>query len=123
MSDLHEIYAKLRKMVFFILALCALGWGFTPYPSVFAGLALGTAFGFYNFWILKRRMEKFDRAVTEGSRAGSLGTAIRFASGVAAVALAISFAEHIHLISTAAGLMIPYLLLLTERIIHQVRHY
>ncbi|AQQ54277.1 ATP synthase subunit I [Planococcus lenghuensis] len=123
MSDFHEIYEKLKKMVFFILALFALGWGFTPYPSVFAGLALGTAFGLYNFWILKRRLEKFDRAVTAGSQVRSLGTAIRFASGVAAVALAITFAEHLDLISTAAGLMIPYLLLLTERIIHQVRHH
>ena len=62
MLEMHHIFTKQKKALFFLLALCALGWGFTPYPTIFAGLALGSLFGPYNFWILVRRMEKFDRS-------------------------------------------------------------
>lgn len=110
-------------MIFFILAFYVIGWGFTPYQEVFLGLIIGTLFGIYNMWILVRRMEKFDRAVAEGSKVRSLGTALRFASGVAAVAIAILFAKHVHLVSTVIGLMVPYALLLTERIVYHVKHH
>ena len=123
MEGLREIYTRLKKMIFFILAFCVIGWGFTPYQDMFAGLIIGTLFGVYNMWILVRRMEKFDRAVAEGSKVRSLGTALRFASGVAAVAIAILFAEHIHLVSTVIGLMVPYALLLAERIVYHVKHH
>ena len=45
MLELHHIFAKQKKALFFLLALCALGWGFTPYSTVFAGIALGSLFG------------------------------------------------------------------------------
>ncbi|WP_033542496.1 ATP synthase subunit I [Planococcus sp. CAU13] len=123
MDGLREIFTRQKRIIFFILALFVLGWGFTPYQDIFAGLIIGTLFGIYNMWILVRRMDKFDRAMVEGSKVRSLGTALRFASGVAAVAIAILFAEHIHLVSTVIGLMIPYILLLAERIIHHVKHH
>lgn len=123
MDGLREIFTRLKRIIIFILAIFVLGWGFTPYQDIFAGLIIGTLFGIYNMWILVRRMDKFDRAVAEGSKIRSLGTALRFASGVAAVAIAILFAEHIHLVSTVIGLMIPYVLLLTERIIYHVKHH
>ena len=109
MLNLHHIFAMQKKALFFLLALCALGWGFTPYETIFAGIAVGAFFGTYNFWILVRRMEKFDRAMSEGTKAPSLGTALRFGSGVAAVALAISMPQYFHLISTVIGLMLPYI--------------
>ena len=123
MDGLREIFARLKRIIIFILALFVLGWGFTSYQDIFAGLIIGTLFGIYNMWILVRRMDKFDRAVAEGSKVRSLGTALRFASGVAAVAIAILFAEHIHLVSTVIGLMIPYILLLAERIVYHVKHH
>lgn len=123
MDGLREIFTRLKRIIIFILAIFVLGWGFTPYQDIFAGLIIGTLFGIYNMWILVRRMDKFDRAVAEGSKVRSLGTALRFASGVAAVAIAVLFAEHIHLVSTVIGLMIPYILLLAERIIYHVKHH
>lgn len=123
MDGLREIYDRLKKMMYFILAAFVLGWGLTPYQAIFAGLTIGSLFGIYNMWILVRRMDKFDRAVAEGSKVRSLGTALRFASGVAAVAIAILFAKHIHLVSTVIGLMVPYVLLLTERIVYHVKHH
>ena len=123
MQDLQQVYARQKKLVFFLLAFCALGWGFTPYQTVFAGLALGSLFGLYNFWLLVRRLGKFDRALTEGKKVASLGTAVRFASGIAAVAVAISVPETFHLASTVIGLMIPYVYLLVDRIIYHVKHH
>ncbi|TWT27652.1 ATP synthase subunit I [Planomicrobium sp. CPCC 101110] len=123
MDGLREIYTRLKRMIYFILAALVMGWGFTPYQTIFAGLLIGTLFGIYNMWILVRRMESFDRAVAEGSKVRSLGTALRFGSGIAAVAIALLFAEHIHLASTVIGLMIPYVLLLAERIMYHMKHY
>ena len=121
MLDLHHIFAMQKKALFFLLALSALGWGFTAYQTVFAGIALGAFFGTYNFWILLRRMEKFDRSISEGTKAPSIGTALRFGSGVAAVAIAISLPQYFHLISTVIGLMIPYVLLVIERVVHAIK--
>lgn len=118
MLNLHHIFAMQKKAFFFLLAVCALGWGLSPYDSIFAGIALGAFFGTYNFWILVRRMEKFDRSISEGTKVASIGTAFRFGSGVAAVAIAISLPQYFHLISTVIGLMIPYIFLVVERLVH-----
>lgn len=123
MLDLHHVFATQKKALFFLLAVCALGWGFSPYESIFAGIALGAFFGTYNFWILVRRMEKFDRSISEGTKVASIGTALRFGSGVAAVAIAISLPQYFHLISTVIGLMIPYIFLVIERIVHHIRSH
>ena len=122
MENLRQIHNRQKRALFFLLAMLALGWGFSPWPTVFAGLILGVLFGLYNFWILTRRMERFDRAVAEGERAPSLGSGLRFASGIAAAAIALSLPETFNLIATVIGLMIPYLFLLIERIISQLKH-
>ncbi len=123
MQDLQQVFARQKKLLFFLLALCTIGWGFTPFQSVFAGFALGALFGVYNFWLLVRRMEKFDRSLTEGKKVGSLGSALRFASGIAAVAVAMTIPEQFHLASTVIGLMIPYVYLLVDRIVYHVKHH
>ena len=123
MLDLHHIFAMQKKALFFLLAVCALGWGFSPIESIFAGIALGAFFGTYNFWILVRRMEKFDRSISEGKKVASIGTVLRFGSGVAAVAIAISLPQYFHLISTVIGLMIPYIFLVIERIVHHSKSH
>ena len=106
-----------------MLAFFVLGWGFTDWKTVFAGLILGSLFGLYNFWILVRRMEQFDRAITEGKKRDSLGTAMRFASGIAAAAIAIAMPEQFDLISTVIGFAIPYILFWWTGSIYHVRHH
>ena len=123
MRDLHHIFTMQKKALFFLLALCVLGWGFTPYQTIFAGIAVGAFFGTYNFWILVRKMKKFDQSISEGKKVASLGTALRFGSGVAAVAIAMMWPDYIHLVSTVIGLMIPYVLLLIERIVSTVKNH
>ncbi|MEK4530485.1 ATP synthase subunit I [Solibacillus sp. FSL W7-1472] len=123
MLNLHHVFAMQKKAFFFLLAICTLGWGFSPYDSIFAGITLGAFFGTYNFWILLRRMEKFDRSISEGTKVASIGTALRFGSGVAAVAIAISLPQYFHLISTVIGLMIPYIFLVVERVVHHIKSH
>jgi ATP synthase protein I len=114
MLDLHRIFDKQKKALFFLLALCILGWFFTPYPTIFSGLGIGAIFGTYNFWILVRRMDKFDRSYREGKRSVSLGSGLRFASAVAAVAIPISLPNYFNVVSSVIGLMIPYIFLFIE---------
>ncbi|KXH83980.1 ATP synthase subunit I [Sporosarcina sp. HYO08] len=121
MQTLQEVHNRQRKALFFLLALFVIGWGFTNFQTVFAGLILGSLFGLYNFWILVRRMERFDQKVTEGKRGVSLGTGMRFASGVAAAAIAIGLPKYFDLNSTVVGVMVPYILLLADRIIFHAK--
>ncbi|AOV08832.1 ATP synthase subunit I [Sporosarcina ureilytica] len=121
MQNLQEIHSRQRRATYFILALFVLGWGFTEWNTVFAGLILGTLFGLYNFWILVRKSKQFERAFVEGKRRISIGSALRFASGIAAAAIATAMPEQFDLIGTVIGFAIPYALLVVERIIYHVR--
>ncbi|MCM3756079.1 ATP synthase subunit I [Sporosarcina aquimarina] len=121
MQTMQEIFARQKRALFFLLALLILGWTFTGAKEIFAGLLLGLIFGLYNFWILIRRMEQFDKKLDQGKKV-SLGSGLRFASGVAAAAIAMSMPENFNLISTVIGLMIPYALLLVDRIFYHVKH-
>ena len=122
MQTLREIHSRQRRALFFFLALFVLGWGFTEWKTIFAGLILGSLFGLYNFWILVRRAEQYDRAIAEGKRRMSIGSALRFASGIAAAAIATAMPEQFDLISTVIGFGIPYVLLVVDRIIYHARH-
>lgn len=121
MIDLHHLFNMQKKALFFMLALCALGWGFTPYSTVFAGAAVGLFLGTYNFWILVRRMNKFDRALSEGKKIGSLGSGLRFGSGVAVAVIVLTWPQHFNLISAVIGLMIPYVVLFIGAIVYSVK--
>lgn len=111
-------------MLFFLLALFVIGWAFTEFKQVFGGLILGSLFGLYNFHILVRRAERFERKISGGKETKSIGgTALRFGSGVAAAAIALSMPEKFDLIATVIGLMIPYILLFVDRIVVHVKHY
>ena len=121
MLDLHHIFILQKKALFFLLALCVIGWAFTSYPTIFAGIAVGACFGTYNFWILVRRMDKFDRSIGEGKKVVSVGTPLRFGSGIASVAIAMALPQYFHLISTLIGLMIPYIFLFIGGLVHLVK--
>lgn len=122
MQTLQEIHSRQRKVLFFLLAIFVLGWGLTEWKTVFAGLILGSLFGLYNFWMLVRRMERFERALAQGKKRLSLGTVLRFASGIAAAAIATAMPEQFDLAGTVIGFTIPYIVLLVDRIIYHARH-
>lgn len=124
MHTMRQIFNRQKKALFFLLALFVIGWGFTDFKPIFAGLILGSLFGLYNFWIIIRRMERFDQSISQGKETKSIGgTVLRFGSGVAAAAIALTKPETFNMIATVIGLMIPYVLLLVDRIVVHVKHY
>ncbi|MCM3636480.1 ATP synthase subunit I [Sporosarcina luteola] len=123
MHTLRQIFNRQKIALFFLLALFVIGWAFSDFRPFFGGLILGSLFGLYNFWILVRRMERFDQNISKGKETKSIGTALRFGSGVAAAAIALSAPEKFDLIGTVVGLMIPHVLLLVDRIVVHVKHF
>lgn len=122
MVEMHRIYRRLQKYILVFLLVCALGWSFTSYQTVFAGLAIGALCGLFNFWSLVRKMENFGRRVEKGQKVRSLGTLIRFASAVLGVALALTYPQYFSVGGTIIGLMIPYVLLLVDRIVFHLKN-
>ena len=58
MPEYKLMFTSNRKILFYLLALYVLGWGFTSYQSVFLGLILGTSLSLLNMWILVKKMDK-----------------------------------------------------------------
>ncbi len=117
MPDLQIQFRRTQKYLLFFLSFFVLGWGFTPYQSVFLGLMLGTTVSFYNVWLLKRKTIKFGEAVATGGRAVSLGMLSRMAAAGAAVLAALEFPDKFHLISVIMGLMTSYLVIMIDTFI------
>lgn len=121
MPDLQTMYTRQRKYMFYLLAIFVLGWGFTGYQSVFAGLLLGTSLSFFNLWLMKRKMKSFDQAIESGGKVRSLGTMSRLASAALATIIALEYPEQINLISVVMGLMTALLVIAIDFLIHSKR--
>lgn len=122
MPDIRKHFLRYTKYILYLLSIFVLGFGFTPFPDVFLGLILGTSFSLLNLWLMKNRMEKFDRAMDEGRKVRSLGTLSRMASAGVAVLIALEFPDFIHLISTVFGLMMVYFVIMIDYLLQQVLH-
>jgi ATP synthase protein I len=101
-----------------LLAGYVLGWGFTPYQTIFLGLILGTSFSLYNLWLLIRKSKQFQKAMEEGRAARSIGTISRMAAAGLAVLIALQFPEYFHLFSVIIGLMTMYVVIMIDYIFY-----
>lgn len=117
MPDIKEIFVRHRKYIFYLLAIYVLGWGFTPYQSVFLGLILGTSLSLYNLWVMVRKVDRFGQAVAEGKRVTSIGTFTRLASGALVVLISFRFPEYFHIAGAILGLMTSYIVIMIDIII------
>lgn len=121
MFDMHLMFRRYRKYIFYLLALYVLGWGFTEYQSIFLGLIVGTSISLYNLWIMVRKHNQFDRAIEEGRKAGSLGTTSRMAAAGVAVFFAVKYPDYFDLISIIFGLMTMYIVIMIDYVIQHSR--
>ncbi|MFD1708739.1 ATP synthase subunit I [Siminovitchia sediminis] len=117
MDNLQLVFNRHRKYILYLLAVLVLGWGFTPYQTIFMGLILGTGVSFFNIWLMVRRMNKFGEAVLSGRKMRSLGTISRMAAAVLAVYIAMQYPDIFNLISVIIGLMTSYFLIVTDALI------
>lgn len=106
-----------RKMMFYLLAICVLGAGFTPYTRIFLGLLLGSSISFYNLWLLQTKVKNIAEAMEKDQTPKGLGTISRFASAVFGVMIAVHFDEYFELISFIIGLMTSYFIMVIDFII------
>ncbi|HZG71103.1 MAG TPA: ATP synthase subunit I [Chondromyces sp.] len=120
MPELQYAFTRHRKFIFYMLSIFVLGWGFTPYKSVFAGLILGTSISLFNHWLMVKRMKRFNDALATGQRVRSLGTLSRMASAAFAALVALRFPDQIHLISTVLGLMASYFVIMIDFLIQSL---
>ena len=94
----------------FVLAAIFIGWGYSPYPTWFAGLALGCLFALlstaYTAWKVNRVGQMAIQTKGDKRRA-SLGTVTRFSMAVLATLIALRYPEQFHIIGMVIGLLIP----------------
>ncbi|WP_163539122.1 ATP synthase subunit I [Gracilibacillus sp. YIM 98692] len=114
MDQYNKMITRQRKWMFYLLALFVLGWGFTPYTSIFLGLLLGTALSFYNLWVMQRKVAHFGQAVSKGTRSTGIGTFSRLATAALAVIIALRFEEYFHFIAVILGLMTTYVVIMID---------
>ncbi|PSL45782.1 ATP synthase protein I [Salsuginibacillus halophilus] len=111
MTDYGVEIRRIAQWTMYAMALYALGWGFTPYTPVFAGLLLGGAFSLYNVWSMYQKIRKLGEAAASGGRFMTLGTLSRLAVGALAAVVIIQFPDEFHPAGVVGGLMTPYVLI------------
>ncbi|MGG3625330.1 ATP synthase subunit I [Bacillus gobiensis] len=121
MSDPSLMLRRQLKYLFFILAVCFLGAGFTMFKTEFQGLILGTVFSMMNLWLLVRRMKAFGQAAENGKAFRSVGSAARIANAVIAVAIAYRFSDQFNMVAVIVGLMMIYPVILIDSFIQLKR--
>ncbi|MGM0901392.1 ATP synthase subunit I [Mesobacillus maritimus] len=120
MQDLQQMTLRYRKYMFYLLALYVLGWGFTAYQSVFAGLILGTSLGFFNMWLLAKKTDTLGQSVISGTTVRTMGTLSRMATAVLAVIVALRYPDIFHFISVIIGLMTYILVIMIDYFLHSI---
>lgn len=121
MPEYRSMFIRVRKYIFYLLAIFVLGWGFTSYQEVFLGLILGTSLSLVNLWLLVKRMDRFSRQFDKGKVIKSLGFFSRVAVAILGVFIALEYPEYFHLISVIIGLMATYVVIMIDYFIEN-RH-
>ena len=119
MAELDQMLKRQLRYIIYILAFLVLGWGFTDYQAIFAGLIIGTAFSMFNIWLLARKSGQVGEAAASGRSVRSIGSASRFATAILAAMIAMKYPEHVNIYSTVAGLMTAYVVMIIDFFIHK----
>ncbi|MBS4175423.1 ATP synthase subunit I [Bacillus sp. FJAT-49736] len=115
MPELQQLFNRHRKIMLFLLSLLVLGWGFTPYHSIFLGLILGTSVSLYNHWLTMRKTKRFsDAVVSEKRPAKSLGTLVRMGTSVISVLIALRYPDIFNVFSVILGLMTSHVVIMID---------
>ena len=120
MPAVQVLFTRYRSYFFYLLALFVLGWGFTSYKTVFAGLVLGTCASFFNLWLLYRKTWQLTSAIKEGKTVYSLGSLSRLASAALVIMISIRFPEYFHIVSSIIGLAAAYIIILLDFLFNQI---
>jgi ATP synthase protein I len=114
MMDIRVIFGRQRKYIFTLLSLYVLGWGFTDYQTIFAGLILGTSISLYNLWLLAKKTNNFGDSLMQGKKVRSLGYLSRLAAAALVILVVMEYPQHFHLGSSVLGLMTSYFVIMID---------
>lgn len=120
MLEFRQMYNRHLKYFLYLLSLLFLGWGFSPFKSIFLGLALGVTVSLLNHWLLVKRMKRFNDAIAKGKKIRTMGTLSRMAIAVLAVFIAVSYPGQFHFFSVIIGLMTSYIVIMIDFIIQAI---
>ncbi|GAA0468683.1 ATP synthase subunit I [Alkalibacillus silvisoli] len=118
MTDYKIMVNRQRKWMLYLLAIAVAGWGFSDYETIFAGLLLGQAIGFFNLYLIQKKIDVVGEKAANNQTAKSFGTLSRFAGAALLVVVVLRFPEYFHLIAAIVGLMTPYIVIMIDFIIH-----
>ncbi|MGN1400514.1 MAG: ATP synthase subunit I [Bacillus sp. (in: firmicutes)] len=119
MPELDQMVKRQLKYILYLLSVLVLGWGFTDYQAIFAGLILGTSMSMFNVWLLSRKTKQVAEAAASGRSVRSIGTASRYATAILAAMIALKYPDHVNIYSTVAGLMAAYVVMIIDFFIHK----
>lgn len=114
MPELQQLFNRHRKFMLYLLSLFVLGWGFTPYHSIFLGLILGTSISLFNHWLTMRKTKRFSDSVASERPVRSLGTMTRMGTAVIAALIASRYPDTFHFLSVILGLMTSYVVIMID---------
>ena len=119
MPDLQFTFKRQLKYILYIIAIYVLGWGFTSYQTIFAGLILGTAISTFNVWLLMKKSQQVGASAAGGKPSRSIGTASRYAAAVLAVIIALEYPQYINVYTTVLGLVTANVVIVIDYFIHK----
>lgn len=120
MTEYSGAFKRYIRLTLFLLAFLVVGYGFTPYQSIFLGLILGTVAGFYNLISMYRKINRLGQAVVHGGKVKTLGSLSRMLMAGLAVLIAMRYPEMFHLVSVVVGLMSVYAIIFIDSLL---QHY
>src|SRR5690625_5910985 len=118
MNAYKRMVIRQRKWMLYILDVAVLGWGFTEYTSIFQSLILGLAGGFYNLFLMQKKIDLLGERVSRNEKSPSLGMISRFAVAALIAVVSLRFPEQFNIYVSVMGLMTPYLVIMIDFIFY-----
>ncbi|MGM8215019.1 ATP synthase subunit I [Bacillaceae bacterium W0354] len=118
MKDYTTMANRQRKWMLYLLAISVIGWGFTDYQTIFAGLILGLAVGLFNLMLLQNRINIVAEKASKNQMAKSFGSLSRLAGAALVIVISMRFPEYFNIAASIFGLMAPYVVIMIDFIFH-----
>lgn len=120
MDNYTYMVSRQLKWMFYILAIFVIGWGFTDYQTIFAGLILGAGISTFNLWLLQLKITRIGQGVVErDEKRRTLGMLTRFATAALAAVIGLQYPNIFNMIAVMIGLMTPYLVIIIDYFLTQ----
>ena len=121
MNNFTTSMRRYAQYILYFIALAVIGWGFTPYQTIFLGLILGAVISFFILWSLHSKVKRLGQAIVEGRKSRSLGTMTRFALAALGVLATIWYPELFSPVGVVIGLFSAYIIIFLDFFIQKIR--